>query len=159
MKHLLLALPVVLVVTACSGGDDGKADAAAARTAYIAKAETICTKANADAKALKPPQSAAQLAPYVAGLVAIANKASVQIKALTPPAADKADLQKKVLDPLEGQLKEGQAYAAKVAAAAAKKDDAALTQLTLNPPKGNAADLEWMKKYGFTSCVDAVDNS
>lgn len=157
MKRLVLVLPVVLLVTAC-GGDDGKADAAAARAAYVAKAEAICTKANADTKALTPPQSASQLAPYVSGLVAIADTASVKIQALTPPAADKADLQKKVLDPLAGQLKAGHEYAAKVAAAAAKKDDAALTQLTLNPPKGNAADLEWMKKYGFKACVDAVDN-
>ena len=153
MKPAALLLPFLLLV-ACGGGASPES---ADKKAYISAAEAICAKANAETSALKTPQAASELAPYVAKVVALADAATVKIDALTPPKADLAELSKKVLDPLKEQLAEGHTYAAKVAAADKAKDEAALTQLTLNAPTGSKADLTWMRKYGFSACVDAAN--
>jgi hypothetical protein len=153
VKRAALLLPLVLV-TACGGGT---AKESAAKKNYLAKAEAICAKANADTAALQTPQAAGDLAPYVAKVLAVADTASTAVDSLTPPPADAAELRKRVVNPLKSQLAEAHAYAAKVAAADKTKDEAALTQLTLNAPTGSKADLRWMRKYGFSACVDAAN--
>ncbi len=153
MKRVAVLLPLVLVA-ACGGGTSQDS---AAKKDYLAQAEVICAKANADTTALKTPQAARDLAPYVAKVLAVADTAIAAVDALTPPPADSADLRRKVLDPLTSQLAEAHVYAEKVAAADKVKDEAALTQLTLNAPTGSKADLRWMRKYGFAACVDAAN--
>lgn len=153
MKLTALLLPVLLVA-ACGGGSK---PASAAKKTYIAQAEAICAKANADTKALKNPQAASDLAPYVAKVVVIADTTIKLIDGLTPPSVDQAALKKHVFDPLNEQLVEAHAYAAKVAAADKVHDEAALTNLTLNAPTGSKADLKWMRAYGFSACVDAAN--
>ena len=157
MNPVALALPLLVLVAACGGSSTPKADVEA-RKAYIAAAEVICAKANADKKLLKTPAATKELSPYVSGLVAIADEAGKGINALTPPAADKAELTEKVLDPFAAKLSEGRTYANQVAAASKAGDEAALTQLTLNSPKGvSAASLSWMKDYGFKECVAVLE--
>lgn len=152
MKRLALVLPLVLVV-ACGGGTSGglpKAD-------YLKQAEVICTKANADQKAVKTPTAVTDLAPYVAKILALADSATKAIDALQPPKADRANLDAKVLRPLKGQLAAGHVYSDQVAAAAKKNDQAALIKLLSNPPAGSKADLAWMRSYGFVACVSSAD--
>jgi hypothetical protein len=145
---------ILLLVTACGGGSLG---AAAAKADYIKAAEKICAESNAKQKALTTPTSLPGLAPYVSRVVAIADEATTKLAALTPPAKDKAELQAKVLGPLEGQLKDGHLYADKVAAASQANDTKALGDLLTNAPTATRADLRFMKSYGFTSCIDAAD--
>lgn len=153
MKHPALLLPFVLLA-ACGGGGQTESPE---KKAYVAKAEAICAKANADTKAITTPQAASDLAPYVAKVVVIADVAIRQIDALTPPSADVAGLNKHVFTPLGEQLKQAREYAAKVAAADKAHDEPALTNLTLNAPTGSKADLKWMRSYGFSACVDAAN--
>ena len=156
MKSFVLVLALSLA-TACGGGGD--ATQKAAKATYIKHAEEICAKAVADRKALKAPLSVPEFAPFVAKVVAIADKAATQLLALTEPAKDKKDLDAKVIGPLREQVARGHAYAAQVAAASRANDQAALTRLLGNPPTDTKADLRWMKRYGFSSCVDAADTS
>jgi hypothetical protein len=150
---LLLVLP--LLATGCGGssGDGG------AKKAYLAKAEAICAKANAQLAQAKKEQPTAipAVPPYVHRLVNIARDDVNALSALTPPSKDASALQAKVLQPLREQLKEADDYAKKVDAAAARKDPAALTQLVFNPPTTTRADIAWMKTYGFKACAKAAD--
>ncbi|MFN2537349.1 MAG: hypothetical protein ABR549_04250 [Mycobacteriales bacterium] len=156
MRHVLVVLPM-LAVAACSGGSS--ADDAASKTDYLRKAEAICTQANADQKALKSPTSAQELSPYVDAIVRIADRSTTALLKLTPPTRDKADLDKHVFDPLHGQLVQLRDYADKVRAASKAKDQIALVKLLSDPPNKTAADLEWMRTYGFRQCVDAADTA
>jgi hypothetical protein len=159
MKRLALALPVLLLAAACGGSDKDHTSSGLSKAAYIQQAEAICTRANADIKALKPPATIDAVEALVVQTVQIAESATKQIEALDPPAADKADIKAKVLDPLDGQLAEGKAFLEKVRTALAKHDQAALGQLIANPPTGSKADLSWMRSYGFHACVEAADTS
>jgi hypothetical protein len=149
------ALVLLLLVAACGGsskGDGGKA-------AYIAQAEAICAKANADLVTAKKdqPTALAAIPPYVHRIVEIARKNVIALSALTPPASDAADVKAKLLDPLRVQLTEADAYATKVDTAAGAKDQATLFALVTNPPTKTRADLAWMRSYGFKACVTAAD--
>lgn len=155
VRHVLVVLPL-LAVAACSGGSSGSA---ADKTAYLNKAEAICSKANTDQKALKKPASVSELSPYVDAIVRIADVSTTALLKLTPPSGDKAALDQHVFDPLHGQLVKLRDYADKVRAAARSKDQIALVKLLSDPPNKTAADLDWMRKYGFRACVDAADTS
>jgi hypothetical protein len=148
----LLVLP--LLVVSC-GGDDGKDE----KAAFIAKAESICAKANADQKALSTPTAVAQLAPYVAKVVAIADQATTALLALDLPDKDAKDIDAKVITPLKDQVAVGKRYAAQVAAADKAKNQSELLRLLGNPPTETKADLRWMKSYGFKACIDAADTT
>lgn len=149
-------LGIMLLVVACNGGVP--TEGGVSKAAYVTQAETICTDANAKQKSLKSPTSVEMLAPYVTQVTAIADETATRIASLTPPKADAADLQTKVLGPLHEQLSAGHAYAGKVAAASDANDLTTLSSLLHNPPK-TQVDLRWMKSYGFSACIDAVDAS
>lgn len=154
MKRLI---PVLLVAaTACGGGGSSGGPS---KAAYVKQAEAICADAVAKQKALAFPTAVDKLAPYVTDLVAVAVKATDRLKALTPPAEDAAALQSHFLGPLEDQAVEAQRYADDVTAASKSNDQAALGRLALSPPTKPKADLAYLKKYGFTACVDAADTS
>lgn len=144
-----LVLPLLLVV-ACGGGSNlSKAD-------YLSKAEKICKDANDAFKALPSPKDPASFQSLVDKTVEIADKAAQDLKALDPPAADKEDIDKKVIEPLEDQVAEGKKFRDDVRKAVANKDQAALGRLLQNPPSGKEADLDWMTSYGYKDCVDAA---
>jgi hypothetical protein len=147
---------VLLLATACSGGPATVATGPS-KADYVRDAEKICAEANAKQKALTTPTSLPALAPYVSRVVAIADEATTKLAALSPPDKDKAELQAKVLGPLESQLKDGHAYADKVAAASKANDTKRLGELLTNAPTATRADLRFMKSYGFTACIDAAD--
>ncbi|MCW2500096.1 MAG: hypothetical protein JWN87_1772 [Frankiales bacterium] len=155
MKRTLLVLPVLLA-TACGGGGSAHSGGVS-KADYLQKAEAICKQANTDQKALKTPAGVDDLAPYVGKLVELADTATTQVVALEMPKADKAELDKKVLQPLKKQVVAGKAYAAKVTAAAKAQDQAELVKLLSSPPNGAKADLAWMRTYGFKECVAAAD--
>lgn len=156
MKYPLLLVPVLLL-TACGGGS---ADVGSISKAdYIAQAEAICMKANTEQAALTTPTAINALAPYVSRIVAIADEATTSLQKLEVPKADAADLQKKVLSPLQAQLSAGHTYADEVTKAAKASDTTALVKLLSNPPTKTTADLPWMKDYGFDECVKAADTS
>lgn len=145
-----------LLLAGCGGGGSG---GGVAKTDYLAKAEAVCVKANADRKALPSPSGASDVAPYVRKLVDIAGRATTALAALSPPKADAAQLQAKVVGPLQAQLGDGQRFADDVEAAAKRNDNAALLGLVANPPNKTRADLPFMRKYGFKACVAAADTS
>ena len=157
MKSLALIVPL-LVLTACSGGGGG-GDDAATKKAYLVKAEAVCSQANAAQKAVTSPTSAAEFAPYVAKLVAVAQGATNGLVALTAPNKDKAELQSKVLDPLQAQVRDAERFSADLDAATKSNDQAAVIRLASNPPTKTRADLAFMRSYGFTACVAAADTA
>lgn len=154
MKISAVLLPLVLVA-GCGGGED----ATTAKATYLKQAESICAKAVVDRKALKTPLSIPEFAPFVASVVAIADDTTTKLLALSAPGKDKKELDAKLLNPLKEQLARGHMYATQVATASRAKDQAALTRLLGNPPTDTKVDLRWMKRYGFSKCVEAADTS
>lgn len=155
MKRLALVLPLALV-TACGGGGTDHVASGLSKAAYISQAEAICKKANSDAKAQTFPTTSAALPAYIGSVLGIAETAEKALAALEPPAADKAELQSKVFDPLEARFVDGKAYLVKVKAAVAKNDQTELGKLFANPPTGSKADTEWMTSYGFKECLNSA---
>lgn len=150
----VLVLPLVVVLAGC-GGSTGSG----AKTTYLVKAEAICAKAIKDRDAVAAPAGAPDFQPYVHALVDIASRTASAVGALIPPKADAAALQAKVIGPLQAQLRDGQAYAAKVDAATASHNSLALLTLAGNPPKTTRADLAFMRTYGFKACAKAADTA
>lgn len=156
MKRALVVL--VLLVAAC-GGSSGGAGKTDEKAAYVAKAEAVCSKANAqlaDAKKAQPT-AVAGIPPYVHKILDIARSTLSDLTALTPPSKDSAEVKAKLLDPLGQQLADGTTFSAQVDAAAKAGDNAKLTQLVFNPPTKTRVDLAWMRSYGFSACVKAAD--
>ncbi len=151
------ALVLVLLVAACGGSSGGKA--ANPKADYVKQAEVICAKANTEIAAAKKntPAGIAEVPPYVHKLLDLAKQTLDELSSLSPPIGDAAEVKAKLLDPLGQQFADGQAFAAKVDAAAAKHDSATLTQLVFNPPTKTRVDIAWMKTYGFKACVTAAD--
>jgi hypothetical protein len=157
MNRLVLALPLVLVLTAACGDDGGdKGSSGVSRSEYLAKVEPICKEANAKVEALPAPSTPGDLVTTAEQVVAIAEKATTDFKAVEPPAADRADIQAKVVVPLEKQIVEAKSFAAKAKAAIAANDQAALGALVQTPPVSTQADLAWMRTFGFKDCVEAA---
>lgn len=154
-RSLLLVLLAMSLTVSCGGGGD---DGPSARAAYLTKAEAVCAKVNAEIETAKKqqPTSADTVPPYVKKLLELARTNVQELSALTAPPDDAADIKAKVIDPLTAQLKIGDAYSAKVDAAAKAKDPI-LLQLITNPPTDTKADIAFMKSYGFKACVTAAD--
>ncbi len=155
MRRPLVLLLVLSALLAGCGGGKG----AGAKQAYLAKAEAICAKAIKERDAVAAPGGAPDFQPYVHALVDIASRTATAVGSLTPPAADAAQLQAKVIGPLQEQLRDGQAYAAKVDAATTTHNSVALLNLAGNPPKTTRADLAFMRTYGFKACAKAADTA
>ena len=153
MKRALLPVVPLALLAACGGGDDG----GLSKAEYLSKAEAICAKANADVKAIPLPTTPSAIPTYVTKLVTLAESVRDQMKALDAPDADEADLDKKVLDPIDAQIREGRAYQEQLAQAFASNDSAKVQQLVANPPTQTQADLTWMKSYGFKECVTVAE--
>src|SRR5690349_9018153 len=110
MKRVALVVPVLLLAAACGGSDDDKKASGDSKAAYLTKAEAICTKVNADYAGLEFPKTTQAFPTYVQGLIDLAQKAQQDLEALDPPAADKADIESKVMTPLKGQIELAKAY-------------------------------------------------
>jgi len=154
MKRIALAALPLLLVTACGGGDD---DAGTSKADYLARAEALCKRANADVDALAFPTTPAGFPVYIGKIVTLAEGVRDQLKALEAPEDDRAELKSKVFDPLDAQIPEGRAYQKAVADAVAANDQKKLGQLIGNPPTQTKADLGWMRSYGFKECVEVLE--
>jgi hypothetical protein len=149
MKRLALALPVLLLA-ACGGSDLSKAD-------YLSKAEAVCKDANTRIDGIAAPSTPASFESFIRSTIEIAEKATKDLNALDAPSDDKADLEKKFIDPLESQVSEGKEFLDKVKAAVATNDQAELGKLLQDPPISTQADLDWMRTYGFKECVESAE--
>jgi len=150
MKRTCLVLPLLLL--AACGGSDGLS-----KSDYVAKAEALCKKANDDIDALTTPSDLTDIAPFLDKLIATADQTTDELVALDAPKDDKADLDKKFLQPLRKQVEQGRTWAADIKTAAAAQDQAKIGQLLGNAPTMEEADLTWMKDYGFTECVETAE--
>ena len=157
MKPVLAVSAVLalgLTVAGCGGSSAAPADPA--KVAYIAQATVVCQQAEAaKTKAgATTPSKTEDIAPYVDALVAVAGDAAARLRALTPPPADRAALTTRLLDPLDAQVTEGRAYAAKVHAAGT--DAAAVLALLAAKPGAGKIDVPFLQAYGLDACVKAA---
>lgn len=149
LSPLVLTL---LVLPACGGGDEQ------AKAAYVEQAEAVCARANAARQAVPAATSAAGIPKAVRALVDVAAGATAELAALKPPEKDAAQIQEKFVGPLQSQVQDGQAYAARVQAAKGS-DAGALLRLLAEAPTETRADLEFLRDYGFRACVEAADTA
>jgi hypothetical protein len=154
MRRVALVVPVLLVAGALVGGCGG--GSSLSKSDYVAKAEAVCKDANDKFKALARPSDAASFQSFVEDTLQIAQDATKKLKDLDAPSKDAADIDSKVLEPLEDQLTQGKAYLEKVKKAVKANDQTELGKLLTNPPEGKKADTTWMKSYGFKACVEAA---
>ena len=156
MKRVLAAVALLVPLAACGGGDDDGGDGLS-KAEYVSQSEAICTKANADFKAIPFPTTPAAFPEYVGKLVTLAEGVHHKLMDLEAPEADEADLKTKVLDPIEAQIEEGRDYQKELADAVAKNDQAKIGQLVADPPTRTKADTAWMSSYGFKECVKVAE--
>ena len=158
MKPSLFVVPLFLVA-ACGGGGGSAAGSSevADKAAYLKKTEPICAAANAAKKALKAPTGVNDLVPYAAMVVDLSERVTNDFAAVPAPEADKADIQAKVVGPLQREVAGGKEFITKLKAAKAAGDLKAISDLLADPPTKTLADLTYMKDYGFLDCVVAAD--
>ena len=157
MKPVIALSCVLALGLALSGCGRSPADAgSAAKAAYVQQAAQVCR--DAEAAKLKAgaatPTRTQDIAPYVDALVAVAKDAAARLRAVQPPTADAAALTARLLDPLDAQVTEGQAFAGKVRAAG--QDDAKVLGLLANKPGAGKIDVQFLKDYGLDACVKAA---
>ena len=150
MRSRLLLPAAVLVLTACGGGEDEKAE-------YVEQASAICSDAQAKLDAEQRPAAVEGFSPYVDRVVEIAEEAEGKLLALEPPEDDKAELEQKLLDPLSAQVEEGRQYAAKVEAAGT--DTSQLLPLLSQIPGTGDIDLAYVEDYGLSACTELIPES
>lgn len=158
MRRLLLVLPLLLGVPACS--DDGANQAAAPdqREEFVAAAERICSDANDEVAAIATPTTVETVAPYAEQVVGVLDRTVAEVSALDLPEDDAAELTEKVLDPLRADARTARDYAAQVRTAADAGNSAGLLDLVAALPS-TTADLAFMRSYGLTQCATAADTT
>lgn len=156
MKSTVAPVLVVLLAAACGGGGGGGTSDAAKKT-YLEQAEKVCATALKAKKELKTPTEVDALPAYVSRIVQIADTTTSSLMALTPPERDRTEIEKRVLKPLTKQLASAHSYEEQLAAAVKAKDNATVVKLLGDPPNKTVVDLNWMKDFGFHSCLEAAD--
>lgn len=147
MRRALLLVPFLLL-PGCGGDDsDPKAE-------FVAAAEAICAEARADVEANTQPTDLAALDDYVDAIVRVLEQAEADLSALTLPEDDAAELEAKLLGPLEADVKVAQGFAAEVRAAGG--NGVKLLPLLSKRPK-TTVDVAFARSYGLGSCADAAE--
>ena len=146
----LLPVLLVLALSACSGGGE-QVDP---KQAYVEQASEICTEADEQFHALPQPTTPEQFGPYVEQTITIAERAQEELSALTPPEQDRAELERKVLEPFASLVQDGRAFAEQVAAAGT--DQSKLLALLSQRPTSAGIDKEFLTSYGLPACADAI---
>lgn len=145
-----LLVSSVLLLAACGGGEDEKA-------AYVDSASAVCSNAAQEFEGLTVPTTPEGFAPYAEQLVGILEDAHHELAALTPPEDDRAELEEKVLTPLEDLVGEGNDYVDQVRDAGT--DQAKLLALLSERPTAAEIDVDFLRDYGLTSCAEAVEQA
>lgn len=143
-----LAVTTLLLLTACGGGEDEKA-------AYVADAKAVCEDAVEEFEQLTVPTTPEGFGEYADSLVGVIEEAHHDLAGLTPPEDDRAELERKALDPLEDLVVEGKEFASQVRAAGT--DQAKLLSLLSQRPTAEGIDVEFLRSYGLSSCAKAVE--
>lgn len=145
-----LLLSTVLLLAACGGGEDEKA-------AYLQDAKAVCESTTEQVEALTVPTAPEGFAPYADSLVEILQTAHHELAGLTPPQDDAAELQEKVIDPLEELVADGKDYAEQVRAAGT--DQMTLLTLLSQRPSAEGIDTDFLRDYGLPTCAEAVEKA
>jgi glucose/arabinose dehydrogenase len=146
----LLPVLLVLALSACSGSGQQED----ARQAFVERASEICTEADEQFHALPQPTTPEQFGPYVDQTMTIAEQAQAELSALTLPEQDRAELERKVLEPFATLVQDGRAFAERVAAAGT--DQSALLALLSERPTSAGIDKEFLTSYDLPACADAI---
>ncbi len=155
MRSLVLTLPLLLVLPACSGGEDGQS-LEDRRAAYVEQAEEVCIASNEQVQELGTPTSIAEIPAAADQAVEIVRSTVDEITALEPPEEDRAEVTEKVLEPLADDVGRAETYAEEVRAAADGGDSATLLGLVSQVPS-TTADVAFMRDYGLVECAKAAE--
>lgn len=157
VRRLVLLPLLLLVLPACSGdGDDEGASLEDRRADYVAQAEEVCAQAVDDFESLTTPTTPADVPEYADAVLELFTSTVDEVGALTPPEEDRAELEEKLLTPLEADVVAAEGYAEQLSAAAAANDGATLLRLAQERPQ-TSADLPYMREYGLVRCTEAVE--
>jgi hypothetical protein len=151
----LLPVLLVLALSGCSGnGEGGAGEEVDPKQVFVERASEICTEADEQFHALPQPTTPEQFGPYVDQTMTIAEQAQDELSALTPPEQDRAELERKVLEPFATLVQDGRAFAEQVAAAGT--DEGTLLALLAQRPTSAGIDKEFLTSYGLPACADAI---
>ena len=177
VPRLISAVPVLLavvVVGGCAGGGGDPADAAPpitvepigrqstttvdpAKGPYVAAVNAICVEAGKQAAALPRPKEPTQVVDYLRQVQTLTLKFNAQIEALTPPAADRARIQKELLDANRTQAEVLARAIPEVEAAMASGDPmtAFNTGVRVQDELYTLvrAQMAFLRSYGLTDCL------
>jgi hypothetical protein len=157
MRRLARALPLLLVLTACSTGQEAGGDSLEdRRAAYLEQVEAACSAGKEELDALEQPTSIAGIPDYADAVVALLSRTVSELSTPEPPEEDRAEVTEKVLDPLAADVARGEEYAQQVRAAADSGDSAALLEIVSETPS-TTADVAFMREYGMETCADAAE--
>jgi prophage DNA circulation protein len=158
MRRLARSLPLLLVLTACSTGQeaDGGSSLEDRRAAYVDQVEEACTEANEELAALERPTSVDGFVAYTDAVVDLLSRTVSQVATAEPPEEDLDEVTEKVLDPLADDVGRAEEYAEQVRAADEAGDSAALLGLVSQVPE-TSADVPFMRGYGMIECAKAAE--
>jgi hypothetical protein len=143
----LVCLPLLLTATACGGSDSS----AKSKADYVAASEKICSDTNAALDALPTPSAPSDIKKLFGQTVDRAASATDQLSDLADAQPDKDTLHTIFIDPLDAQVKALKDYEAKV-----PENPTSEADLPPEPTVTPTPDLEAMKSYGFTACVESA---
>ena len=146
MRTAVLCL-VALAVTACGSSSPKPL----AKTAWIAKADAICTQSQASIRALGAPTDLAAVATYGTKVGDILEQEIAAIRALPPPAADRA-----TIDRMLTEANQGVAVARHLSTLAASGDAAAVQQYATTSQTATASARQLAQAYGLKVCGQAT---
>ena len=158
MRRLALLL-LLAPLAACSGDDEGGDRGPSLqerRDSYVEQAEAVCADANEQGAQLGTPTSVAEIPPFADQVLALVRDTVEGVSAIEPPREDVEELEEKVVEPLQADLRTAEEYAASLKAAAEAGDTAELVRLSQELPQ-TTADTSFMQEYGFDECVEAVE--
>lgn len=158
MRRLARALPLLLVLTACSTGQEaGDGESLEdRRAAYVEQVEEACAGANEELAALERPTSVDGIAEYTDAVVDLLSRTVSTVATVEPPEEDRAEVTEKVLEPLADDVGRAEEYGQQVQDAASSGDSAALLGLVSQVPS-TSADVAFMRDYGLVECAEAAE--
>lgn len=145
----LLASVITGLLAGCGAGSD-----ALSKADFVSQADALCKSANAKLDADPDVTSVDSFKGYFTDLLKVADDTTSDLEKLAADQPDKDMIQKIFLTPLRGQVDALRDFQPKI-------DEATKNGLEgladLEEPDTPEADLDAMKSYGFTDCVDTAE--